>query len=263
MQVTLSSAYSDEWRDASAEALGSLYGLTGNAVVVENFELDTMIAHADGRRLGASAVGRLNTILALSADNSAEWNGGVAIPAYEVRAAIEAKTGAIVAEIARQSDIEAQIAAQGPLPELLAQDTRAAFAADLAAAATTIFANAVATTQAQLDAATDPAEIAALQDILATKTAAEAAVTSNPPSLQTGGELTLLSDVPQNPAAPSDCTACTVACEVNTWGVWGTCSQSCDQGVQQRTRSVDVWPANGGAGCPSTCDQATMKCTTQ
>ena len=46
---------------------------------------------------------------------------------------------------------------------------------------------------------------------------------------------------------------CTVDCEVNNWGSWNSCSNSCYQGIKQRYRRVYRSP-NGGNSCPSLTD---------
>lgn len=40
-----------------------------------------------------------------------------------------------------------------------------------------------------------------------------------------------------------------VDCELSEWTEWSDCSEECDGGMQQRTRSVIVAPANGGEAC--------------
>ena len=42
-----------------------------------------------------------------------------------------------------------------------------------------------------------------------------------------------------------------VNCTVGDWGGFGSCSSSCNGGVQTQTRSVVTQPANGGLPCPT------------
>merc|ERR1712087_959723 len=44
--------------------------------------------------------------------------------------------------------------------------------------------------------------------------------------------------------------ACSAPCELNDWGDWGMCSKQCDQGHEERTKSIGV-PAVGQGTCPS------------
>eukprot|EP01004_Peranema_trichophorum_P007321 NODE_60_length_4100_cov_55.328640_g50_i0.p1 GENE.NODE_60_length_4100_cov_55.328640_g50_i0~~NODE_60_length_4100_cov_55.328640_g50_i0.p1 ORF type:complete len:1365 (-),score=567.13 NODE_60_length_4100_cov_55.328640_g50_i0:5-3496(-) len=53
---------------------------------------------------------------------------------------------------------------------------------------------------------------------------------------------------------------CPVNCELTEWASWSKCDQSCGGGKSQRTRGVEVEPANGGDACPST--QQTNVCNT-
>lgn len=48
--------------------------------------------------------------------------------------------------------------------------------------------------------------------------------------------------------------ACPVHCVVSEWGGWSSCSAECDNGIQERARSVKVKNANGGDVCPQLLD---------
>ena len=52
-----------------------------------------------------------------------------------------------------------------------------------------------------------------------------------------------------------------VHCAVGQWGSWSTCTQTCDGGMQTRTREITVAAANGGTACPQTED--TQTCNTE
>jgi len=54
---------------------------------------------------------------------------------------------------------------------------------------------------------------------------------------------------------------CPVDCVLDDWGGWGACSADCDGGVQQRTRTVKVEPANQGLPCGETTE--TQPCNMQ
>lgn len=43
---------------------------------------------------------------------------------------------------------------------------------------------------------------------------------------------------------------CPVDCEVSAWSPWAACSNSCGDGVQKRTRTVQQKVLHGGKGCP-------------
>jgi len=45
---------------------------------------------------------------------------------------------------------------------------------------------------------------------------------------------------------PCSLPCCPVDCVMSIWSVWG----DCNDGVQNRTRTIDTYPSCGGAGCP-------------
>lgn len=47
-----------------------------------------------------------------------------------------------------------------------------------------------------------------------------------------------------------------VDCEMSSWSQWSPCSLNCgDSAVQQRTRSIKVYPKNNGKPCGSRLDE--------
>lgn len=53
---------------------------------------------------------------------------------------------------------------------------------------------------------------------------------------------------------PCNTNACPQDCVMTDWSNWEDCSATCGGGIQTRTRSVSIQPANGGADCPRTPD---------
>jgi len=46
-----------------------------------------------------------------------------------------------------------------------------------------------------------------------------------------------------------------VDCKISEWSVWSTCSKSCDNGYQTRSRQILISPQNGGKHCPKGYDK--------
>jgi hypothetical protein len=44
--------------------------------------------------------------------------------------------------------------------------------------------------------------------------------------------------------------ACPIHCATSAFGAWSTCTKSCGDGAQSRSRSVTAVAANGGYACP-------------
>jgi len=55
---------------------------------------------------------------------------------------------------------------------------------------------------------------------------------------------------------------CTIDCEVDTWGAWGSCSATCGSGVETRTRVVLKQEASGGVACPELTEERQCNVTT-
>ena len=58
-----------------------------------------------------------------------------------------------------------------------------------------------------------------------------------------------------------DAGPCPVDCDVSAWGNWSACTESCDGGLQTRSRSITTQSQNNGTVCPNL--QQTRDCNTQ
>jgi predicted molibdopterin-dependent oxidoreductase YjgC len=58
---------------------------------------------------------------------------------------------------------------------------------------------------------------------------------------------------------------CPVDCQVGNWSSWSSCSVTCGNGTQTRTRNIAINASNGGIACPTLLENQTCNmpaCTT-